>query len=83
MNTNTAELKKAANDAVKTLKILNKAYNKQKQQVEEMYAFFTELLNIISAADSKGNSEVKEVTWSIRTALLTYMMRIKSIGEKE
>lgn len=83
MNTNTPELKKAAIEATEALKMINKAYNKQKQQVEEMYAFFNELLSILTAADAKGNKEVIELTWSIRTALMTYMLRIKSIGEKE
>lgn len=83
MNSNTPELKKAAIEATEALKMINKAYNKQKQQVEEMYAFFNELLSILSNADAKGNKEVIELTWSIRTALMTYMLRIKSIGEKE
>ena len=83
MNTNTPELKKAAIDAIEALKMINNAYNKQKQQVEEMYAFFTELLNILSNADAKGNSEVQELTWSIRTTLMTYMLRIKSIGKQD
>lgn len=83
MNTNAPELKKAAIEATEALKMINKAYNKQKQQVEEMYAFFNELLSILSNADAKGNKEVIELTWSIRTALMTYMLRIKSIGEKE
>ena len=83
MNTNTTELKKAAIEATEALKMINKAYNKQKQQVEEMYAFFSELLNILSSADAKGNDEVKKLTWSIRTALMTYMLRIKSIGKQD
>jgi hypothetical protein len=83
MNTNTPEMKKAAIEATEALKMINAAYKKQKQQVEEMYAFFNELLTILSNADAKGNKEVKELTWSIRTALMTYMLRIKSIGEKE
>lgn len=83
MNTNTPELKKAAIEATEALKMINKAYNKQKQQVEEMYAFFNELLNILTAADVKGNDEVKKLTWSIRTALMTHMLRIKSIGKQD
>jgi len=83
MNANTPELKKAAIEATEALKMINKAYNKQKQQVEEMYAFFNELLNILTAADAKGNDEVKKLTWSIRTALMTHMLRIKSIGKQD
>ena len=83
MNTNTSELKKAAIEATEALKMINKAYNKQKQQVDEMYAFFSELLKILSSADAKGNDEVKKLTWSIRTALMTYMLRIKSIGKQD
>ena len=83
MNANTPELKKAAIEATEALKMINKAYNKQKQQVEEMYAFFNELLSILSNADAKGNNEVMSLTWSIRTALMTYMLRIKSIGRQE
>lgn len=83
MNTNTPELKKAAIEATEALKMINKAYNKQKQQVEEMYAFFNELLTILTAADAKGNDEVKKLTWSIRTTLMTHMLRIKSIGKQD
>ena len=83
MDTNTTELKKAAIEATEALKMINKAYNKQKQQVEEMYAFFNELLNILTKADAKGNKEVQEVTWSIRTALMSHMLKIKSIGRQE
>ncbi len=74
MNTNTPD---------EALKIINKVYNKQKQQVEEMYAFFNELINILSDVDDKSNDEVQQLAWSIRTTLMTYMLRIKSIGEKE
>ena len=42
MNTNTPEVKKAAIEAIEALKMINKAYNKQKLQVEKMYAFFNE-----------------------------------------
>jgi hypothetical protein len=80
---NTPELKKAAIEATEALKMINSAYNKQKQQVEEMYAFFSELLNILSKADATGNSEVQKLTWSIRTTLMTYMLRIKSIGKQD
>lgn len=83
MDTNTTELKKAAIEATEALKMINKAYNIQRQQVEEMYAFFNDLLNILTAADAKGNKEVQEVTWSIRTALMTHMLKIKSIGRQE
>ena len=83
MNTNTPELKKAAIEATEALKMINKAYNIQRQQVEEMYAFFNELLNILTKADAKGNKEVQEVTWSIRTALMTHMLKIKSIGKQD
>lgn len=80
---NTPELKKAAIEATEALKMINSSYNKQKQQVEEMYAFFNELLNILTAADANGNDEVKKLTWSIRTALMTHMLRIKSIGKQD
>jgi hypothetical protein len=80
---NTPELKKAAIEATEALKMINSAYNKQKQQVEEMYAFFSELLKILSNADATGNSEVQKLTWSIRTTLMTYMLRIKSIGKQD
>lgn len=83
MDTNTIELKKAAIEATEALKMINKAYNIQRQQVEEMYVFFNELLNILTKADAKGNKEVKKLTWSIRTALMTYMLRIKSIGKQD
>ena len=83
MDTNTPELKKAAIEATEALKMINKAYNKQRQQVEEMYAFFNELLTILSNADAKGNNEVKALTWSIRTALMTHMLRINSIGKQD
>lgn len=83
MDTNTTELKKAAIEATEALKMINKAYNIQRQQVEEMYAFFNELLNILTKADAKGNKEVQEVTWSIRTALMTHMLKIKSIGKQD
>ena len=83
MDTNTPELKKAAIEATEALKMINKAYNKQKQQVEEMYAFFNELLIILSSADAKGNNEVKELTWSIRSALMTHMLKINSIGKQD
>jgi hypothetical protein len=72
-----------ANTPDEALKIINKAYNKQKQQVEEMYAFFNDLINILSTVDAKSNDEVQQLAWSIRTALMTYMLRLKSIGEKE
>jgi hypothetical protein len=48
-----------------------------------MYAFFSELLNILSKADATGNSEVQKLTWSIRTTIMTYMLRIKSIGKQD
>lgn len=83
MDTNSLELKKAAIEATEALKMINKAYKKQKQQVEEVYAFFNELLNILSNADAKGNKEVQELTWSIRTALMTHMLKIKSVGEEK
>ena len=68
---------------VEALKTISNICDKQRQQVKEMYAFFNELLNILSNADAKGNKEVKELTWSIRTALMTYMLRIKSIGKQK
>lgn len=88
MNTNTTELKYTENllesysKAIKALETISKVYDKQKQQVEEMYVFFHKLLEILSKVDSKSNIEVQLLTCSIKTALMTFMLKIKSIGEK-
>ncbi len=88
MNTAVSELKETKNlleekiRITESLKRINKMCDKQRRQVEEMYNFFHELLNILNKAESKSNDEVQKVTWSIRSALMTYMLRIKSIGEK-
>ena len=86
---NNTELKDVENlsesysKAIKAIETISKEYDKQRQQVEEMYAFFHELLEILSKVDSKSNSETQLLTSSIRTALMTSMLKIKSIGEKE
>lgn len=89
MNTNITELKDVENllesysKTIKALEKISKVYDKQKQQVEVMYAFFHKLLEILSKADSKSNIEVQLLICSIRRALMTFMLKIKSIGENE